>query len=109
MKHFSFKRLLHCTSVSRAPRLCEPYSRRLAIEALEDRRMLSVINWANRNTFTGTNDNHFDEAFDNGTDHTKRNLAMSVIDAAISDWERVIASFNYVNPLTEYQLTVSMN
>ena len=76
--------------------------------------MLSTIVWTNRNTFSGANDNHFDEAFDvisNGVTNTNyRNLAIADVDAAIQDWENVIDSFNYTaNPSTVFQVKISMD
>jgi hypothetical protein len=82
------------------------------MEPLEDRRMLSTINWTNRNTFTGTNDNFFDDAFDAYTPGatTARNAAIAVVDAAIQSWERVIQDFNYTNPgTTAFNVSISMN
>ena len=83
------------------------------MEALEDRRMLSAIVWMNRYTFDGTDDNHFDEAFNiplpfGAIDTTKRDEAIAVVDAVILKWERVINSFNYVSPSTAFQVNISM-
>jgi hypothetical protein len=66
---------------------------------------LSTINWTNRATFTGTNDNRFDDVFG-----SLQNQAIAVVDAAISYWQRTIFSFNYGGTNQDvYNLTVQMN
>ena len=70
--------------------------------------MLSVIHWINRDTF----DNHFDDAFGyvNGTTiNPLVDQAKNVIDVAIADWERVITSFNYLDPNQTYNVNISMS
>ena len=89
----------------------------LGFEVLEDRRMLTVINWTNRNIFEHSpppavdNDNRFDSAFDivrNGVlDTSRRDAAIAVVDAAIADWERVITSF--ADPSMVYNIKISMD
>src|SRR5262249_25107589 len=114
MKRLSFRlraRRGHARSRSSSKR--DLYSRQLRIEPLEDRRMLSAITWMNRFTFSGTDDNHFDEAFNTVVspgvvDTTKRDEAIAVVDAVILKWERVIDSFNYVSPSTYFQVNISM-
>lgn len=76
----------------------------LACEPLEARQLLSTINWTNRGTTTGANDDRFDDVFGG-----LQNQARAVIDAAIDCWERTIVDFNYGNGTNTYNITVSMN
>ncbi len=77
--------------------------RRLGFEWLEDRRMLSTIQWTNRSTFSGTDDNRFDDVFG-----AMQNQAIAVVDAAIASWQRVIDNFNYSDNTNTYNITVRM-
>jgi hypothetical protein len=86
---------------------------RLGCEPLEERRLLSTINWVNR----GDAGDSFDTVFGANDD-----LARAVVDAALDDWEQVITDFqqsvlvpipvfpffDIVNPNT-IDITLSMN
>src|SRR5215213_4131948 len=61
------------------------------------------IVWSNRNTFSGTNDNGFDEAFG-----TSAGAAQAVVDAALNAWSRVITSFNRADGTSTLQLNISI-
>jgi hypothetical protein len=65
-----------------------PYHARL--EALEDRRLLSTIDWINYGTAGIPAD--FVRVFGH-----QAPLAVSIVKHAIADWERVIVNFNYTN------------
>jgi hypothetical protein len=69
--------------------------RRTPIEPLERRVLLSTINWSNR----GTTDNF--AIYGNNA-----NLARTIVDRAIDDWERVIVNFNYAGGGNTYNLQV---
>lgn len=58
--------------------------RKLILEQLEDRALLSTINWVNR----GDGTDSFDTVFGPNDD-----LARAVVDAALDDWEQVITDF----------------
>jgi hypothetical protein len=61
------------------------------------------IVWANRNTFSGTDDNMFDDVFGASTA-----AAQLVVDAAISAWENVITSFNRGDGSNTLQVNITM-
>jgi hypothetical protein len=65
--------------------------------------MLSVINWTNRNNFSGATDNRFDDVFG-----ALANQAVAVVDATIAQWQRVISSFNYGGGPDTYNVSVTM-
>ena len=65
--------------------------------------MLSTINWTNRNIFSGSSDNRFDDVFG-----SLANQAIAVVDASIAEWQRVIGSFNYGGGPDTYNVTVQM-
>jgi hypothetical protein len=74
----------------------KPATRSLTpVEPLERRFLLSTINWTNR----GTTDNF---AIYGGN----ANLARTIVDRAIDDWERVIVNFNYAGGGNTYNLQV---
>ncbi len=68
----------------------------LSVELLEDRRVLSTINWVNR----GTTDNF-------GVYGGNANLARDIVDRAIVDWQRVIDNFNYAEGGNTFSVTVT--
>jgi Ca2+-binding RTX toxin-like protein len=80
---------------------------RLGCEPLEERRLLSTINWVNR----GDGTDSFDTVFGANDD-----AARAVVDAALDAWERVIVDFNQdidptpgvINPNT-LNITLSMS
>src|SRR5262245_9870075 len=80
-----------------------PGPRSLRFGSLESRRMLSTINWINRNDFSGVTDNRFDDVF--GGLATQ---AISVVDAAIAQWQRVVDSFHYDGAPDTYTVGVYM-
>ncbi|MGE3642162.1 MAG: hypothetical protein AB7G28_26700, partial [Pirellulales bacterium] len=66
------------------------YERRRGLfESLEERMVLSTINWSNRGS-AGSDTDGF-----NGLFGGNANLARQIVDRAIDDWEAVIANFNY--------------
>jgi len=72
------------------------------LEALEDRRLMALISWTNRDSF----DNEYGAS---------TAAARNVIDQAIDHWENVIENFNYANvgqrnwsPHNYYQLEISV-
>lgn len=65
-------------------------------ESLEVRRLLSTINWTNR----VVSDNF-------GIYGANANLARSIVDRAIDDWERVIVDFNYAGGGNTYNVEIS--
>lgn len=79
--------------------LSAPMPTRYTCEQLESRKLLSTISWANRNDPA----NNFASTF--GVNSA---AAMSVIDAVINQYERVIVDFNYSGGTTQYTLNVSM-
>src|SRR5687767_7677500 len=58
-------------------------------EALEERRLLSTINWVNR----GDGTDNFDT-----TSGTNDDLARAVVNAALDAWERLITDFQQAVP-----------
>jgi len=74
----------------------------LRFEPLEERRLLSTINWTNRGTPLNDSDG-FQSVFGTNAD-----LARGVVDAAIDSWERVIVNFNYPGGANTYSLAVNM-
>ena len=82
-------------------------NRRLFMEPLEDRIVLSTIVWANR----GTVGDNFDAAFGAGA---PADQARAVVDAAIESWSRVVTNFHHAAGVTspdgyDLSLTISMN
>jgi hypothetical protein len=59
--------------------------------------------WTNRETFTGTDDNRFDDVFG-----TSAPAAQAVVDAALRAWERVITSFNRSDGSSTLQIAIRM-
>ncbi|MBN2475473.1 MAG: hypothetical protein JXB62_12755 [Pirellulales bacterium] len=74
-------------------------ARRLRLEQLEGRLLLSTINWVNR----GQASDRFSDVFGAGA-----NAARAVIDAVIDHWERMIVDFNYPGGGNTFNLTLSM-
>ena len=69
---------------------------RFACEPLEQRVLLATINWVNR------------VASDNFSVYgADTNLARSIVDRAIGDWERVITNFNYSGGSNTFNLTLT--
>src|SRR4051812_29633205 len=62
-------------------------------EALECRRLLSTINWINRDITSGALDNLFNQAYGSNVAAAKQ-----VVDRAINDWENAIAHFHNGSP-----------
>ena len=71
---------------SRKTKRSQSFRRRLMLEPLESRIVLSSITWTNRGA------DGFDAAF--GADAAE---ARAIVDAAIDSWEAVIRDFNYAN------------
>lgn len=65
-------------------------STRLGIEALEERRLLAVINWTNRGVNGGADNDNFQAVYGNMAEE-----ARAIVDRAINDWEAAIIDFNY--------------
>jgi RTX calcium-binding nonapeptide repeat (4 copies) len=77
----------------------------LALERLENRLMLSTINWTNRGDTSGASDSRFDDVFGDLAEQ-----ARLVVDTAIDHWERTIVDFNYgAGQGNTYNVTISMN
>src|SRR6266436_1325805 len=74
----------------------------LTLECLEDRMVLSTINWTNR----GQAGDNFAAVFG-----ANANLARSVVDTAIREWSTVIQNFHQVNhgDNKHIDVTISMN
>src|SRR5689334_7185325 len=73
---------------------------RPTLEYLEDRTLLSTINWVNEGK--GSNDSDcFSSVFQNNVD-----LARGVVMAVIASWEKVITRFNYSDGTNTFRLTV---
>ena len=64
-------------------------------EALEQRVLLATIDWINRGP-----------ADDLDLFGVNENVARSIVDRAIADWERVIVDFNYGDAANTFDLTV---
>ena len=65
-----------------------PHMRRLGVESLESRRMLSTITWVNRGN-SGNDSDGFNAVFGANAD-----VARADADAAFATWARVVANFN---------------
>src|SRR3954468_22910335 len=61
------------------------------------------IVWTNRNTFSGANDNFFDDVFG-----TSAPQAQAVVDAALLAWQNVITSFNRSDGTSTLQVSITM-
>src|SRR4051812_44237684 len=59
-------------------------------ETLEHRWLLSTISWVNRGVTSGPDNDRFAEVFG-----ANAATARSVVDAAVSSWQRAIVNFNY--------------
>ncbi len=80
------------------------HQRRLRFESLEKRRMLAAeIVWVNE-FGTGANSPDFDIVYEEN-----QAIARALVNRAIIDWEGVIESFNYNDPLLNdtYTLTIT--
>jgi len=73
--------------------------RRLELERLEDRMVLSTIVWTNR----GLASDRFDEVFG-----ARAQAARGVVDAAINTWQRVINNFNHSDGSNKLSVEISM-
>jgi len=71
--------------------------------ATESPEAVSIV-WTNRNTFTGTADNRFDDVFG-----TSAPAAQAVVDAALQAWQRVITSWNRSDGTSTMQVNISMD
>src|SRR6266849_6205359 len=80
------------------PRRLAHLKRRLLLECLEDRTMLSVIQWTNRG-----NDG-FDAVFG-----ANANLARDDAAAALMAWQNVISNFNYADGTNTFRISMSMD
>src|SRR4051795_12255240 len=74
---------------------------RPAIDGLEDRRLLSTIQWTDRGSAVSDTD-HF-----NATYGANANAARAIVDATIQAWSNVIANFNYAGGGNTYRLNVT--
>src|SRR5688572_24136826 len=63
------------------------------LEPLEDRTLLSTILWENRGVTSGIDNDGFNTVFGANAE-----LARRVVDAALSDWQEAITSFNHSGP-----------
>jgi hypothetical protein len=61
------------------------------------------IVWTNRNTFSGANDNFFDDVFG-----TSAPAAQAAVDAALLAWQNVITSFNRSDGTSTLQVSITM-
>ena len=75
----------------------------LGFETLEDRRMLSTINWSNRGVIIGGDDDRFDDVFG-----PMQNQARAVVGAALAEWARVIDKFNYSDGTNTFNVKIAM-
>jgi hypothetical protein len=66
------------------------------VEVLENRTLLSTINWVNRVTSDGF-----------AIYGANTNIARTIVDRAIDDWERIITNFNYSGGGNTYSLTLN--
>lgn len=73
------------------------------VEPLEIRRLLATISWVNKGTGAGVGD--LDDF--NAIYGTNANLARSIVQRAIDDWEAVIANFNGSGGRNTFNLTLS--
>ncbi len=76
------------------------HSRLAPVERLEERTLLSTINWVNRGMAT----DGFAAVYG-----ANANVARAVVDAAIGAWEQAIDDFNYSDGSNFYDLTVRTN
>src|SRR5262245_15189029 len=79
-----------------------PGPRSLRFESLEDRRLLSVINWSNEGN-AGNDSDGF-----NGVFGPQAAQARLIVERAILDWEEVIVDFHHTGGGNTYSLQVSM-
>ncbi|MCA9264081.1 MAG: hypothetical protein KDA60_09550, partial [Planctomycetales bacterium] len=111
----SFRRLMpdaRAVRVSRRRRMRPSWS--VQFESLEDRRMLSTVNWVNQGNATNDSDGFASVFCVNqtmtGATCTNADLARNVVSAALQAWEDVIISFHYQNGDLHdtYAMTVNM-
>jgi hypothetical protein len=92
-----------CHSRKSRSTLRRAYGAVASFEALETRRMLSVVNWVNKGTGAGAGDtDDFNAIF--GADAT---IARVIVQRAVDDWERVITDFKGFAGRNTFDLTVS--
>jgi len=90
------------------------HKRRPLLEALEDRLALSTILWTNRGNAQNDSDGFAGVfcvgATMSGATCASAETARNVVATALSDWQNVIASFNYSDPNQgdTYRMTVNM-
>jgi hypothetical protein len=83
--------LRQCLKAGRSLRQIGKSSRRMELEDLESRTLLSTIVWTNRGSANSDTDS-FNAFFG-----TNASAARTIVDRAIVDWENVIGNFNYTN------------
>src|SRR5207244_3266140 len=82
------------------------FNRRLEVEVLEERALLSTIQWTNRGSAMNDSD-RFNAVFGANAD-----VARADVDAALRAWQNVITSFNYSSEVMlndTYSVSVSMS
>ena len=82
------------------PQRAKQRSRRLELECLEDRLVLSTITWTNR----GQDSDNFFAVFG-----LNAGAARAVVDAAISSWTNVISNFNQPGGGNNVNVNISMS
>lgn len=95
----------HRRKTNRRPRHFKIKQRKLALESLEQRRMLAIF-WANQGSSNPTDPNYNSDGFDS-VYTSIAGSARQIVKQAINDWEKVITDFNYdgdQNPLTNNSL-----
>jgi hypothetical protein len=97
------KNLTKTRDLSRQARRKQAGRSRLSLERLEDRNLMSTIQWVNEGTLTNDSDG-FKAVFG-----SQAATARHVVEAAIKGWQDVIANFNYSDGSDTFSLTVNMD